>query len=33
MAITMEEHIALIIQIGSGDRGMKEGSIAIDRDK
>ena len=33
MAITMEEHIAPIIWIGDVNRGMKEGSIAIDGDE
>ena len=32
MAITMEEHIAPIVYIGGGNRGMKRKDIAIDRD-
>ena len=33
MAITMEEHIAPIIQIGGRNRGMKKVNIATSRDE
>ena len=33
MAITIEEHIAPIIQIGGGNRGIKEVNIATGRDE